>query len=90
MKRLLAFAALGAAIALPALAGDEPRPRDLAPVTWLEAPVHPPVEIVRDGQARAVVYVVDPKGRAPFVPKRRGQRDSFSSSASRLARRFSE
>jgi hypothetical protein len=30
------------------------QPRDLTPVTWLEAPAHPPVEIVRDGQARAV------------------------------------
>lgn len=74
MERLLAFPALAAAMALPALAGEELKPRDLTPVTWLEAPAHPPVEIVRDGQARAVVYVVDPKGREPFVPKRRGER----------------
>jgi len=72
MKPLLAFAALAAAMA--ALAGEEPKPRDLAPVTRLEAPEHPPIQIVRDGQARAGVYVVDPKGRAPFVPKRRGER----------------
>ena len=30
------------------------QPRDLTPVTWLQASVHSPVEIVRDGQARAV------------------------------------
>jgi len=29
---------------------------------------------VRDGQARAVVYVADPKGREPFTPKKRGER----------------
>jgi len=61
-------------MALQALAGEELKPRDLTPVTWLEAPAHPPVEIVRDGQARAVVYVVDPKGREPFVSKRHGER----------------
>ena len=44
-------------LALPAMAVDELRPPDLTPVTWLEAPKHPPVEIVRDGQARAAVYV---------------------------------
>jgi len=61
-------------MALAALAGEELKPRDLTPVTWLAAPAHPPVEIVRDGQARAVVYVADPKGREPFTPKRRGDR----------------
>jgi len=74
MQRLIASAALAAAIGVPALAGDGPRPRDLTPVAWLDAPEHPPVEIVRDGQARAVVYVADPKGREPFAPKRRGDR----------------
>ncbi len=74
MRRLLAFSALATATALPTLAVDELRPRDLAPVTWLEAPAHPAVEIVRDGQARAVVYVADPKAREPFTPKRRGDR----------------
>ncbi|MFZ4394064.1 MAG: DUF4838 domain-containing protein [Kiritimatiellia bacterium] len=39
------------------------QPRDLTPVTWLPAPSHLPVEIVRDGEARAVVYVADPKVR---------------------------
>ena len=47
-------------------AGAEPetvalKPRDLTPVTWLEAPKHAPVEIVRDGKAVAVVYAVDMK-----------------------------
>jgi len=37
------------------------KPRDLTPVTWLEAPKHAPVEIVRDGKAVAVVYAVDMK-----------------------------
>ncbi len=74
MQRLIAFAALVAAMGFPARAGDELKPRDLTPVTWMEAPAHAPVEIVRDGQVRAVVYVVDPKGREPFVRKRRGQR----------------
>jgi len=86
MERLLALPALAVATAVLALAGagcvaarmgpekNELQPRDLTPVTWLEAPAHPPVEIVRDGYARAVVYVVDPKGREPFDSKRRGDR----------------
>ena len=86
MQRLIASAALTAAAACLALVGagcaiakagpaePGPRPPDLTPVTWMKAPAHPPVEIVRDGQGRAVVYVVDPKGREPFVRKRRGQR----------------
>ena len=39
------------------------QPNDLTPVTWLEAPRHAPVEIVRDGKAGAAVYVADPDGR---------------------------
>jgi len=74
MKRLIIFSALAATMALPVLAGDELKPRDLTPVTWLKAPAHPPVELVRDGQALAVVYVTDPKGREKFEPKRRGDR----------------
>jgi hypothetical protein len=61
--------ALAAALAASAAAGAEPQPRDLTPVTRLEAPAHPPVEIVRDGAARAVVYVADPKGREKSDPK---------------------
>ena len=56
------------------MAGSGPRPPDLSPVTWLEAPKHAPVQIVRDGHERAAVYVVDPKGSKPFVAKRRGER----------------
>ncbi|MGB2822882.1 MAG: DUF4838 domain-containing protein, partial [Phycisphaerae bacterium] len=73
-RRFVACAALAAAIASAVMAGSGPRPPDLSPVTWLEAPKHPPVQIVRDGQARAVVYVSDPKGSKPFVATRRGQR----------------
>ena len=35
------------------------KPRDLAPVTWMKARAHSPVEVVRGGKARAVVYVAD-------------------------------
>ena len=61
MKRVVAFMLLVAATALPALAAEELQTRDLPPVTRMEAPAHPPVEIVRDGQPRAVVYVADAK-----------------------------
>ncbi|MBM4164752.1 MAG: hypothetical protein FJ222_09995 [Lentisphaerae bacterium] len=44
-------------------------PRDLTPVTHLETPQHAPVEIVRDGQARAVVYVADPSMREAVDPE---------------------
>jgi hypothetical protein len=70
MKQFNVFAALTVAMALPALAGDELKPRDLTPVTWLEALVHPPVEIVRDGQPRAVVYLADPRATEKFDPKK--------------------
>jgi formylglycine-generating enzyme required for sulfatase activity len=43
--------------------------RDLTPVTLLETPSHAPVELVRDGKPRAVVYVADPRGRANFDPR---------------------
>ena len=72
LLRILAVLALAAVVALPAPASDELRPRDLTPVTWLDAPAHPPVEIVRDGQSRAVVYVADPKGREKPDPKNKG------------------
>ncbi len=42
------------------LAHGEFKPRDLPPVTWKNAPAHPPVEVVRDGHARAVIFVADP------------------------------
>jgi len=74
VKQFFVYTALAAAIVPAALAGDELKPRDLTPVSWMEAPAHPPLEIVRNGRARAVVYVVDPSGREPFVPNRRGQR----------------
>lgn len=60
MNRLLTFAALAVVLTCPA-AGDELQPRDLSPVTRMEAPAHPSVEIVRGGRARAVVFVADPE-----------------------------
>ncbi|HUT32933.1 MAG TPA: DUF4838 domain-containing protein [Phycisphaerae bacterium] len=72
MKRFIAFPFLVAAMTVPALAGAELKPRDLTPVTWLEAPAHPPVEIVREGRARAVVYVADPRGSEKFDRKKHG------------------
>ncbi len=66
--QMIQLVAFSAALALPALAEDAPRPRDLSPVTWLQAPVHAPVELARDGKTRAVVFVADPK---PGVPLKR-------------------
>jgi formylglycine-generating enzyme required for sulfatase activity len=60
----LAQAARNVEAAAPA--ADDRKPRDLTPVTWLEAPDHAPVEIVRDGKPMAVVYVADPAGRARY------------------------
>jgi len=57
MVRFVAVSAVATAMAFPAMAGEELKPRDLSPVTRLEAPTHPPVEIVCEGRARAVVYV---------------------------------
>ena len=28
---------------------ERPKPRDMSPVTWEDAPAHPPVEVVRAG-----------------------------------------
>ena len=60
LKQLMAIAALVPVLAYRATAGADVQPRDLTPVTWLVAPAHPPVEIVREGRAQAVVYVADP------------------------------
>jgi len=72
MKHLGVFPILVAAMAAPALAGTELRPRDLSPVTWMDAPAHPPVEIVREGRARAVVYGADPRGHETYDRKKHG------------------
>jgi hypothetical protein len=58
MERLVVFSAV-VAMAISAMAGAEIQPRDLSPVTWVEPPAHPPVEIVREGRARAVVLIAD-------------------------------
>ena len=88
MQRLIAIAMLRAAMVFLALAGagcvaagtgpkgNEIQPRDLTPVTWLEAPPHPPVEIVRDGKALAVVYVADPNGRRQYDAEKYRVNDS--------------
>jgi len=73
MKRLAAFICLIAALTL---ADDRLQPRDLTPVTWLEAPRHAPVEIVREGKPVAVVYVADPEGRRDWLPKRKNESPS--------------
>jgi hypothetical protein len=87
VKRLTTFSVLTAALALPALAGAELEPRDLTPVTWLAAPAHPPVEIAREGRARAVVYVTDPRGSEKLDPSRHG---AFPSALPRLVRELVE
>jgi len=56
------------AMAADRIAQPDPRARDLAPVTWLDAPAHPPVEIVREGEARAVIHVAE---SAPSATLRR-------------------
>jgi hypothetical protein len=57
--RFIAVSAAAVAMAFPAMAGEEIMQHDLSPVTRLEAPAHPPVEIVHERRARAVVYVAD-------------------------------
>jgi hypothetical protein len=74
VKRLVAYSALAAAVASTALAGAELKQRDLTPVAWLAAPAHPPVEIVRGGRARAVVYIADPRGSEKYDRKKHGNR----------------
>ena len=69
MKRDIPLLALGAwlTLAMGARGEAKPRdlkPRDLTPVSWNKAKAHAPVEIVRDGKTRAVVYLADPKPSA--------------------------
>jgi len=87
MQRLIACIALAVAVAFPALAGDELKPRDLTPVTWLDAPAHAPVEIVRDGQPRAVVYLAEPRATEKLDPKKQG---GFASELRRLIQELVE
>jgi hypothetical protein len=49
------------------------KPPDLTPATWLTPPAHAPIEIVREGEPRAVVYVADAPsaGRAQRVEQGR-------------------
>ncbi|MDP6357199.1 MAG: SUMF1/EgtB/PvdO family nonheme iron enzyme [Planctomycetota bacterium] len=66
MRRFIVISFLASVLAFPALVEGEPdvsslKPRDLTPVTWLKAPNHAPVEVVRNGKKRAVVYVADAK-----------------------------
>jgi len=61
MKQLIAvLSALATAMPILSLEGAELQPPDLTPVTWRDTPVHPPVEIVREGRARAVVHGAGP------------------------------
>ncbi len=61
MRQVVSCGILWVLAACGAMAEDRAGPRDLTPVTLLQAPAHPAVEIVRDGAAKAVVYVVDPQ-----------------------------
>ena len=72
MERLIAHLFLIATTVAAPLAGAELEPRDLTPVTWLEAPAHPPVEVVRDGAPRAVVYLADPRATEKFHLRKHG------------------
>jgi hypothetical protein len=59
--KLITFSVLAATMVPAAPAGEELKTRDLTPVTWMDAPLHPPVEIVRQRRAHAVVFVADPE-----------------------------
>jgi len=74
MKRLVVVTSLTAAMALQTVAEVDLKPRDLTPVTWLKAPKHPPVEIVRDGVAKTVVCMANPQATAlwNWTPRRSG------------------
>lgn len=87
MERLIAHLVLIAITAATPLAAAELRPRDLTPVTWLETPAHPPVEIVRDGTPRAVVYLADPRATEKFNPRKQG---GFPSTLPRLVQELVE
>ena len=72
-------------------AAHEGGPGDLTPVTWLKAPTHPPVELVRDGRPKAVVYVADPAGRGNFDPHDyRYENSSFPPALMRLVHELIE
>ena len=83
---LLTAAGAGCLTTKSAPKDDPLKPRDLTPVTWLKAPAHAPVELVRDGQAKAVIYVADSKLRQLLAPpKRRNERPTaFSQLLSQL------
>jgi len=58
LKNLTLGLLMFAATASPA--GEPSQAPDLVPVKMLDAPKHPPVELVRKGEAQGVVYVADP------------------------------
>ena len=64
--RLSAALLLAAGLTPLLAAADPPAPRDLAPVTRLEPPSHPPVELVKDGAARGVIFVAEATPR-PYL-----------------------
>jgi len=69
MKRNMVFPAAGVwlILAMGASAESKPldfKPRDLTPVTWKKANVHPSVKIVCRQQAQAVIYLADHKPSA--------------------------
>lgn len=88
---LLALAVCGCTTTTTEPGDDVLRPRDLTPVTRLDTPKHAPVEIVRDGKAKAVVYVATPAGRARFdVYGYRYENTSFPPTLPRLVHELIE
>jgi hypothetical protein len=72
LPALVLLAAGTGCLTTKAKPADDPlRPKDLSPVTWRTAPRHPPVEIVRGGQARAVVFIADTNLVKQLRPPRR-------------------
>ena len=71
------------ASALPA-AAVELNPSDLPAVTILKVAEHAPVDIVRDGKAKAVIYLADPKPSADKPPTRNTSRRVRPSQRPRL------
>ena len=69
---IVAAGLAGGCVTSGARVTDDPlRPRDVTPVTWRKAPAHAPVELVRNGKARAVIYVGDAKLRQLLAPPKR-------------------
>jgi len=88
MKRSHADSIQLAALSIMTLAGaccmaassttgeDTLRPHDLTPVTWRKAPSHPPIEIVRNGDAKAVIFLPPAQATELAKPVAKNRRSS--------------